>query len=106
MGAADQLELQLARVEVASAETLILDAEMAASVAAGQLEDALQLPFPHLAALADASRAHVSSSANEAFHDRGIEKIGGTVRQDDAGIPTVDSSGRAFADLHPAASRP
>jgi outer membrane protein TolC len=62
LGAADQLELQLARVEVASAETLILDAEAAASVAAGQLEDALQLPFPHVAELADAARVHVTSS--------------------------------------------
>ena len=37
-----------------------LDAENAAAQASGQLEDALQVPFPHLAALADAARINSS----------------------------------------------
>jgi hypothetical protein len=61
-GAADRLELQLARVESVSVEMLLHDAESAAVIAAGQLEDALQMPFPRLANLADPARAHVSSS--------------------------------------------
>lgn len=61
LGAADQLELQTARLDVATAETAVLDAENAAAIAAGQIEDALQLPFPHLAALAVASRSSARS---------------------------------------------
>lgn len=52
LGAADQLELQTVQLDVAATEVLLLEAENAAATAAGQLEDALQLPFPHLAALA------------------------------------------------------
>jgi len=47
-GAADQLDLQLARLDALAADTAILDAEAAATQAAGQLEDALQIPFPNL----------------------------------------------------------
>jgi outer membrane protein TolC len=59
-GAGDQLELQTARLDLTTAETGILDAENAAATAAGQLEDALQLPLPHLASLArpDSERSH------------------------------------------------
>jgi outer membrane protein TolC len=57
LGAADQLELQTARLDLATTELARLDAETAAAQASGQLEDALQVPFPHLAALADVARA-------------------------------------------------
>lgn len=60
LGAADQLEQQMARLDEVTAETAVLDAESAAAVAAGQLEDALQVPFPRLAALADPARANPS----------------------------------------------
>jgi hypothetical protein len=39
------------------ADAAVADAENVAAAAAGQLEDALQLPFPHLAALASAAPA-------------------------------------------------
>jgi cobalt-zinc-cadmium efflux system outer membrane protein len=55
LGAADQVELQAARLDLATAASAVLDAENAAALAAGQLEDAFQLPFPHLAALAAVS---------------------------------------------------
>ena len=48
IGAADQLELQLARLDALSADTAVLDAELASAAAAGDLEDALQIPFPNL----------------------------------------------------------
>jgi outer membrane protein, heavy metal efflux system len=53
-GGADQVEVQTARLDLATIDTAILEAENSAAVAAGQLEDALQLPFPHLTALAEA----------------------------------------------------
>ena len=56
LGAADQVERQLAALELAAADAALADAGSAAALAAGQLEDALQLPFPHLAALADAAQ--------------------------------------------------
>jgi cobalt-zinc-cadmium efflux system outer membrane protein len=52
LGAADRVELQTSQLELAVAELAVVDAENAAQNAAGQLEDALQLPFPHLTALA------------------------------------------------------
>lgn len=55
-GAADRVELGSAQLDVATADATLLDAEAAAATASGQLEDALQVPFPHLAALADATR--------------------------------------------------
>lgn len=60
LGAADQLELQLAAVDLATVETTLLDAESAAALAGAQLEEALQIPFPHLTALADRQRAQTS----------------------------------------------
>ena len=51
LGAADQVELQAARLEIVAAETAVLEAENAIALAAGQLEEALQLPLPHLAGL-------------------------------------------------------
>lgn len=50
-GAADQLELQTARLDLATVETAVLDSQNAVAVAAGRLEDALQLPLPHLTSL-------------------------------------------------------
>jgi len=50
-GAADQLELQSARLDLATIESAVLDAETAAALSAGQLEDALQLPLPQLTSL-------------------------------------------------------
>ena len=44
-------------LDLLAAESAIADAENATALAAGQLEDALQLPSPHLAALADATTA-------------------------------------------------
>lgn len=56
-GSADQVEVQSAQLDVATAESAIVDAENAYAVASGDLEDALQVPFPNLAALADPTRA-------------------------------------------------
>lgn len=55
LGAADQVDRELAAAELASAELALGDARTAAAMAAGQFEDALQLPFAHLATLADAA---------------------------------------------------
>ncbi len=60
LGAADQVERQLAALELATAESALADAEAAAALAAGQLEDALQVPFPHLATLADPAHAQLT----------------------------------------------
>jgi outer membrane protein TolC len=57
LGSADQVEVLTARLDLIAAESAMADAENAAAVAAGQLEDALQIPFPHLATLADAATA-------------------------------------------------
>jgi cobalt-zinc-cadmium efflux system outer membrane protein len=51
-GGADQLEVQNGRLELAAAELALLDARTQAVAAAGQLEDALQVPFADLAPLA------------------------------------------------------
>ncbi len=58
LGGADQVEVQTARLDLATVDTAVADAESANALAAGQLEDALQLPFPHLAALAAAVPAN------------------------------------------------
>lgn len=60
LGAADQVELQTARLELAIADGALLDAENAAALTVGQLEDALQVPFPNLTALANDARAEAS----------------------------------------------
>ena len=57
LGGADQVEVQTARLDLATIDAALADSESAAALAAGQLEDALQLPFPHLAALAAAAPA-------------------------------------------------
>ncbi len=57
LGAADQVEQLSARLDVAVAAAAVADAESAVGVAAGQLEAALQIPFPHHTSLADAARA-------------------------------------------------
>ena len=51
-GGADQLDLQNGRLELAAAELALVDARAQALAAAGQLEDALQVPFADLASLA------------------------------------------------------
>jgi outer membrane protein TolC len=56
-GAGDQLEVQTAELDVATADTLVLEAENSAALAAGQLEDALQIPFPRFATLAPSAPA-------------------------------------------------
>jgi outer membrane protein TolC len=58
LGGADQVEKQTAQLDLATVDAAVIDAENAAAVAAGQLEDALQLPFPHLATLAQATSAN------------------------------------------------
>lgn len=55
LGAADQVELQTAALDLATVDVALLEAENAAAIAAGQLEDALQLPFPHLEMIAAAA---------------------------------------------------
>ena len=55
LGAADQVERQTARLELAVADAALAEAESAAALAAGNLEDALQIPFPRLDALAHAT---------------------------------------------------
>jgi outer membrane protein TolC len=57
LGGADQVEVLSARLDLIAAESAVVDAENTAAIAAGQLEDALQLPFPHLATLAEAAPA-------------------------------------------------
>ncbi|MCX6954185.1 MAG: TolC family protein, partial [Verrucomicrobia bacterium] len=51
LGATDETERLLAELDLAAARLALTDASAAAAVAAGQLEDALQVPFPALAAL-------------------------------------------------------
>lgn len=58
LGATDQVEIQTARLDFFTAESAAVDAENAAALAAGQLEDALQIPFPNLAALTAPSSSH------------------------------------------------
>lgn len=55
LGAADQVDRSIAALDLATADLAEQDAAAAAWLAAGQLEEALQIPFPHLAALADAT---------------------------------------------------
>ncbi len=50
-GGADQLEAQSARLEMAAAGLALAEAQAQAAMAAGRLEDALQIPFASLAAL-------------------------------------------------------
>jgi cobalt-zinc-cadmium efflux system outer membrane protein len=57
LGGADQVEAVAAETELAAIGVALVDAESAVAVASGQLEDALQLPFPHLATLANAAPA-------------------------------------------------
>jgi cobalt-zinc-cadmium efflux system outer membrane protein len=50
-GAADAVEVALADIDQAATESAALDAESALAAAAGQLEDALQIPFEHFDAV-------------------------------------------------------
>ncbi len=61
-GVADQLELQNARLELAAATQALVEAGGLAIQAAGQLEDALQIPIANLDALAPAVRAPATTA--------------------------------------------
>jgi outer membrane protein TolC len=50
-GDADRVELQNVRIDLAGSDATFLDAEAGAALAAGQLEDALQVPFRNLSAV-------------------------------------------------------
>jgi outer membrane protein TolC len=50
-GAADSLDYQTALLDVSASELALIDAQSQAAAAAGQLEDALQVPFTNLPAL-------------------------------------------------------
>ncbi len=55
-GGADQFEAQSAQLESRTAELAVADADAASRLAAGELEDALQVPFSNLNAIANLSR--------------------------------------------------
>jgi outer membrane protein TolC len=55
-GDADRLELQNASIELAAGEAALLEAGAGAVLAAGQLQDALQVPWADLAAIVGAPR--------------------------------------------------
>jgi cobalt-zinc-cadmium efflux system outer membrane protein len=55
-GDADRVELQNVRIDLAGSDATFLDAEAGAALAAGQLEDALQVPFHNLSAVVVAPR--------------------------------------------------
>jgi outer membrane protein TolC len=55
-GTADRLEVETAGLERTSAELALREAEVQVALAAGQLEDALQVPFPNLAVIASSPR--------------------------------------------------
>jgi outer membrane protein TolC len=56
-GVSDQLDVQNARLEFATAELALIEGEVQAGISAGQLEDALQIPLANLDALAPAEPA-------------------------------------------------
>ncbi len=53
LGAMDKVEQAVVTLEVHAANVALADADSAVALATGQLEDALQIPFPNLLALAD-----------------------------------------------------
>jgi outer membrane protein TolC len=55
-GDTDRVELQSSRLDLASSDATFLDAVTGAALASGQLEDALQVPFPNLSAVVAAPR--------------------------------------------------
>jgi outer membrane protein TolC len=55
-GDADRLELQNAKIELVAGESALLESEEGAVLAAGQLQDALQVPWTNLAAIVGAPR--------------------------------------------------
>lgn len=61
-GGTDQSDVQSARLAVGEAGLALVDAESAVALAAAQLEAALQVPFPHLAALSPAVAEPASPS--------------------------------------------
>jgi outer membrane protein TolC len=61
-GAADQLEVRTAELDLSAGELAQLDAESQAAAAAGRLEDALQIPFAHLETLIVPARLGANAS--------------------------------------------
>lgn len=61
-GESDRLALLSARSDLAAAELAVADAEAGAAEAAGQLENALQIPFANLAPVADSPPAGQTAS--------------------------------------------
>jgi outer membrane protein, heavy metal efflux system len=55
-GDADRLELQNAKIELVAGESALLESEAGAVLAAGQLQDVLQVPWTNLAAIVGAPR--------------------------------------------------
>lgn len=55
-GAGDRVQLETAQLDLATAESARLEADLAQQTAAGELEDALQIPFANLTALAAPAR--------------------------------------------------
>jgi outer membrane protein TolC len=62
-GSADQLEVSTAELEIAAGQLALLDAQAQTAQAAGQMEDALQVPFARLETLIAPSRAATSTSS-------------------------------------------
>jgi outer membrane protein TolC len=50
-GEAEQLDFQTAQIDLSAADLALIDAQAQAAIAAGQLEDAFQVPFANLAAV-------------------------------------------------------
>ncbi len=61
-GAGDQLDYQTAQVDLDASQLALLDAQTQAAVAAGQLEDALQVPFANLPAVQNSPRPSAISA--------------------------------------------
>ena len=70
-GAADQLELRTAQLEVRLAELARLDALVKAQQALGQLEDAVQVPYPALRSVEQNPRAPVGPQS-KSVSERGV----------------------------------
>lgn len=59
-GAGDQLDYQTALLDLGASQLALLDAQTQAAAAAGQLEDALQVPFANLPAVQTDPQAHLT----------------------------------------------
>jgi len=61
LGGADQVEVETAELDLSALDATVAETENSVALAASQLEDALQLPFPHLAALAQTASVPTST---------------------------------------------